>query len=140
MSTELSWTLQNLKRENLTTYRLTQTRDEMMILSIKMRFERKEIDQNFEYNEYRISDLVQMISIEQNVWFCRWQHIVKKMKNDMQKNDWLKWTISKRKKITSDDWISFRQYSNVFMQNFSILISFFSSLEIESLRLKIFFF
>ena len=45
-----------------------------------------------------------------------------KMRNDMQKNDWLRWTISKKKKITNHDWISFRQYSNVFMQDFSILI------------------
>ena len=105
-----------------------------MTLLIEMRFEKKEIDLDFKYDEYRILGLVQMISIEQNVWLCRWQHIVKKKDEKWYAEKWL---------IEVNDLEEKRdQYSNVLMQDFSILIQFifFSSLESESLRLKISFF
>ena len=99
-----------------------------------MRFEKKKTDFDFKYDEYRILDFVQIISIEQNVWLCRWQHTVKRKDEKWYAKKWLTEMndLEKRK----------NQYSNVFMQNFSILIQFifFSSLESENLRLKISFF
>ena len=98
-----------------------------------MRFGKKKTDFDFRYDEYKILDFVQMISIEQNVWFCRWQHIVKK------KNE--KWYAEKWLTEMNDFEEKKNQYSNVFMQDFSILIQFifFSNLESENLRLKISF-
>ena len=98
-----------------------------------MRFEKKKTDFEFRYDEYKILDLVQMVSVEQNVWFCRWQHTVKKENEKWYTKKWLAEMNDLEEKKD--------QYSNVLMQDFSILIQFifFSSLESESLRLKISF-